>query len=66
MEIIVNGEKTIVEEGCAVSDLLKKHQLNPQLVAVELNKKILKRDLFSQTLLSKGDAVEIVHFVGGG
>lgn len=35
-------------------------------VAVELNRDIVTRDRWSQTLLKDGDHLEIVHFVGGG
>jgi sulfur carrier protein len=35
-------------------------------VIVELNDEILAKESLSETLLSNGDKVEIVHFVGGG
>jgi sulfur carrier protein len=35
-------------------------------VAVELNRELVRRDRWSQTKLSEGDKLEIVHFVGGG
>jgi thiamine biosynthesis protein ThiS len=35
-------------------------------VVVELNRKIVRRPQLSETALSDGDAVELVHFVGGG
>jgi thiamine biosynthesis protein ThiS len=35
-------------------------------VAVELNRDIVARDRWAQTLLKDGDRLEIVHFVGGG
>jgi thiamine biosynthesis protein ThiS len=33
---------------------------------VELNREILSRDQFKDIHVSEGDAVELVHFVGGG
>jgi thiamine biosynthesis protein ThiS len=33
---------------------------------VELNREILNRDEFKDVQVSDGDAVELVHFVGGG
>ncbi|MFZ1157719.1 MAG: sulfur carrier protein ThiS, partial [Candidatus Sulfotelmatobacter sp.] len=35
-------------------------------VAVELNRDIVPRDLWAETVLNEGDCLEIVHFVGGG
>jgi len=35
-------------------------------VAVELNRDIVPRDRWTETVLSEGDRLEVVHFVGGG
>ena len=35
-------------------------------VAVELNRDIVPRDRWAETVLNEGDWLEIVHFVGGG
>ncbi len=35
-------------------------------VAVELNREIVPRDRWSETVLCDGDRMEVVHFVGGG
>jgi thiamine biosynthesis protein ThiS len=35
-------------------------------VAVELNRDIVPRDRWAETVLHEGDRLEIVHFVGGG
>jgi thiamine biosynthesis protein ThiS len=35
-------------------------------VAVELNRDIVPRDRWAETVLNEGDRLEIVHFVGGG
>jgi thiamine biosynthesis protein ThiS len=40
--------------------------LDPRTVVVELNRKIIRRPQLEETALSEGDAVELVHFVGGG
>ena len=47
-------------------ELLKELELADKKVAVELNKSIVSRELYSSTELSEGDNLEIVHFVGGG
>jgi thiamine biosynthesis protein ThiS len=40
--------------------------MKPDRVAVELNRDIVPRDRWQETLLKDGDRLEIVHFVGGG
>ena len=46
--------------------MLQELKIRPGRVVVELNRDILSRDAYEGTLLKEGDAVEIVHFVGGG
>ena len=66
MTVIVNGNQIVVAEGSGIHDLIKTLDLNPQRVAVEVNKKIVRRANWDSTTISEGDRVEIVHFVGGG
>jgi thiamine biosynthesis protein ThiS len=49
-----------------VADLLRHLQLDPRTVVVELNRRIVRRPQLADTELAEGDAVELVHFVGGG
>jgi len=66
MQIILNGEETILESDITISDLIEKYQLSPQKVAIELNYTILPLEDYQNTSLSQGDKIEIVEFVGGG
>lgn len=66
LNIVVNGNDTHVAEGSVISDLIKSLGLNAQRLAVELNKRIVRRAEWDSTTISEGDRVEIVHFVGGG
>lgn len=66
MHLKVNGDPMDVAEGTTVAQLVEQHKLKPELVVVELNLNILKRDQLASTALKEGDQVEIVHFVGGG
>jgi thiazole synthase len=45
---------------------LEQLQIRPARVVVEHNRHIVARDAYGATLLAEGDALEIVHFVGGG
>ena len=66
MFITLNGEPFELDEPLSVADLLAKLDVDARRVAVEHNLEILKRHLFSDTLVHDGDRVEIVNFVGGG
>lgn len=66
MKLRVNGDPMEVAPGTTVTRLLEELKLKPELVVVELNLNILKRDELAEATLKEGDQVEIVHFVGGG
>lgn len=66
MRIVVNGEAKEMSDGATVADVLATFGVNPQLVAVEVNLDILRRDQYAGAVLKTGDTVEIVHMVGGG
>jgi thiamine biosynthesis protein ThiS len=40
--------------------------LAPARIAVELNGEVVRRNKWPETVLSEGDRLEVVHFVGGG
>lgn len=67
-ELIIktNGEDRRVEPGSTIVDLLQSLDIDPRMVAVELNRVIVRKTEFENTKLSDGDEVELVHFVGGG
>ena len=66
MTIVVNGNQTDIRESATVSDLITQLGLKAERVAVELNKKIIRRAEWETTTISEGDRLEVVHFVGGG
>ena len=66
LEIRANGEKRSVPPSTSVAEFLARHDLDPDLVVVERNGRILRRQDFDGTALEAGDELEIVHFVGGG
>jgi sulfur carrier protein len=66
MKIRVNGEEKEIVDGLNVTRLLEELQIRPGRVVVELNRNIVSREAHGSTLLNEGDALEIVHFVGGG
>ena len=66
IEVVVNGEPRRLPGPASAADLLQYLGLDPRTVVVELNRKIVRRPQLSETALSDGDTVELVHFVGGG
>jgi thiamine biosynthesis protein ThiS len=66
IRLTVNGERRDVAEGATVHDLLSEIGLAARKVAVERNREIVPRSEYATTSLSEGDALEIVHFIGGG
>ncbi len=66
IQVQVNGKEREVQSGLSVHEFVESFDLNPLLIVVELNREILSRDQFKDVHVSEGDAVELVHFVGGG
>ena len=65
INITLNGESRKVAQG-SIADLCRAIELDPAKVAVERNLVIVPRSALGETMLAEGDALEIVHFVGGG
>ena len=66
VKITVNGEEKEFASGLSIGRVLDQLQIRPARVVVELNRNIVPRDAYGATMLSEGDKLEIVHFVGGG
>lgn len=66
LNVIVNGEPREVGLGTTVADLVAALGFQPQQVAVERNKEIVRRPQHQKTLLEDSDQLEIVTFFGGG
>ena len=65
MQVKINGKSEEVLGG-TVLDLLKMKKIEPQMVAVEVNNKMLERDHLASTHLNEGDQVEFLFYMGGG
>ena len=63
--VTVNGESRR-SEAATIAGLVRELGLNPAKVAVEHNGTIAPRSTLDNAPLGEGDALEIVHFVGGG
>ncbi|MGD8927309.1 MAG: sulfur carrier protein ThiS [Thioalkalispiraceae bacterium] len=66
MDIIVNGEKKTVPEGYTAEKLVEAMALAGRRIAMEVNEEIVPRSTYAHHTFQPGDAIEIVHAVGGG
>ena len=66
MRVSINGEETDFAASLSLAELVEQLGMKGDRVAVELNREIVSRTQWPQTQLKDGDALEIVHFVGGG
>jgi sulfur carrier protein len=65
MLIRINGKSEEVQ-GVTVLELLKAKSIDPHMVAVELNAKMLERDHLATTSVKEGDSLEFLFYMGGG
>ena len=66
IQIVVNGEPRAIADGASLLELLATLELDPRAVVVEHNRHIVRRPALGDVRVAPGDAVELVHFVGGG
>jgi sulfur carrier protein len=65
MQVKING-KTENIQGGTVLDLLKAKNIEPQMVAIEVNDAMLERTHLATTTLKEGDQIEFLFYMGGG
>src|ERR1051325_9907409 len=66
IEIRLNGEAHELPASLNIEQLLEHFSLPKDRVAVERNRTIVPKDNWHAVTLNSGDALEVVHFVGGG
>ena len=66
IQIVVNGQVRGVLEGQNLMQLLASLGIAGDRVAVELDRKIVRRSDWDHTAVGTGATLEIVQFVGGG
>ena len=69
MKLQINGEEREFANAAVpftLAALVEILGMKPDRVAVELNRDIVSRALWSETALNEGDRLEVVQFVGGG
>ena len=66
IEVVVNGESREIPAGLNVRQMLVHLGIDPQRVAVELNRAIVGKANWDATGVEADSSIEIVEFVGGG
>ena len=66
IEIIVNGEPRQIPPASTLQQVLQHLRVNPEQVAVEKDRAIVRKPDWASTLIQAGAQLEIVQFVGGG
>ena len=67
MKLTINGKEVQTNGSGTITELLTEQKVKwPDMVSVELNGTILKREAFASTGLNEGDKVEFMYFMGGG
>ena len=66
MSVVINGENREITSPITVTVLLRDLGLDARKIALEHNLEIVPRSAYDKTLVSDGDRLEIVHFIGGG
>ena len=67
MKLTVSGKTKDYEDGITVARLIEIEEVEtPLYVTVSLNDEFLKSDSYDDAVLSDGDVVEFLYFMGGG
>ena len=66
VDVVINGERRQITGGATLLQVLDELELDPRTVVVEHNRRIVRRPVLGEVTVSAGDAIEVVHFVGGG
>ncbi len=66
MNIIINGETKEFNDGANLQEVLNALGLEGKVMAAAVNMDIVKQDKWSSHIVSDGDKLELLDFVGGG
>ena len=66
MNVVINGERSIISENLTVSEVLSELNLNSDFIAVAINQSVVPRSQFCEHKISEGDDIEILSPMSGG
>jgi thiamine biosynthesis protein ThiS len=66
MKVFINGETKEIARELNLSELLKHFSLPQERIAIELNRRVVRKKDWENISIADGDKLEVIHFVGGG
>ena len=66
VNITINGKKEELDKSISLSELLRRKNIRPEVVTVELNDSIVEKKDYADMAVKEGDRLEFVYFMGGG
>ncbi len=66
MKITCNGETKAITSNTTLVSFIREMDLNPDTVVAECDGRIIKRDEYDTLILTDGNVLELIRFVGGG
>tara|TARA_B100001057_G_scaffold266123_1_gene266350 strand:- start:181 stop:381 length:201 start_codon:yes stop_codon:yes gene_type:complete len=66
MNIILNGKQFSIDKKMSIKDILVQNNIGEKNIVVEVNKEIISKSQWDQTILKENDQIEIITAVGGG
>jgi thiamine biosynthesis protein ThiS len=65
-QVTLNGEPRSFAAEATLLDIVHELALEPERLAIELNRAIVKREKWDTTVVDSEAEIEVVQFVGGG
>lgn len=66
MTLLINGEKTEIENGKNISEILAFLGVESKIFAVVVNANLIKKEQYDSFFPNDGDSIELLQFMGGG
>ena len=66
IEIVLNGQSHALDGDVRLATLLEELEVRSKRIAVEINGEVVRKADYDRVMLSAGDQVEVINFVGGG
>jgi len=66
VSVTINGAVESLGEGSTVLDVLSAKKARPEMMAVEVNGELLRKDDYGVTALKDGDSMEFLPYMAGG
>ena len=66
MNIFLNGKEKQVDSETTLKQLIENEGMAGKRLAAEVNREIITKSEHINFILNEGDAIEIVHAIGGG